>query len=452
MHRKRFSLVMVVCLMLLLVFSAYAVACGSSDNTTTTAATTATTAASPTTAASTATTAASPTTAATTATTAASPTTAASTPPAATGPIKIAVTEGFTGFMSLDAEHLWDGVSVAVQQANNQVAGRPIEVVKGDNASDPVKAVDVARRLVENDKVSVIIGPVFSPSVASITGYLEKTDNPVPLITTMGQVLVNAQTAGGVAFAPFGLLSAQGYELGKYASEVLGYKTVNCISLDDTGGRELQAGFAKGFSEGGGRVMSDQYAPMDNVDWAPYLTTLKTEPADCTYFWIFGSAVQFIKQYRDYDIKAPMITSMAGNLPERVLDEVGDLGLGIIAVDQYANVIDNALNKQFVDAYRAYKNGTYPTMCEYAAWFATKLFLAAVEKNNGDATPATIMKTISTMSMADTPTGPISLSPFLQTFVGTGSIYILKCEKIDGRYTWGLVKTIDNVLKDAKVQ
>jgi branched-chain amino acid transport system substrate-binding protein len=413
---------------LLLVISVFAIACGDEAATETTAAATETTAA------------ATETTAAATETTA-----------APTGePITIAVNGGFTGFMSLDAEHLWDGVTVAMRQANYQVAGRPIEVNKGDNASDPVKAVDVARRQVENYGASVIIGPVYSPSVAAITGYLAKSAAPVPLITTMGQVLVNAETAGGIAFAPFGLMSCQGYELGKYAVEELGYKTVHCISLDDTAGRELQAGFAKAFAEGGGKVLSDQYAPMDNVDWAPYLTALKEQQADCTYYWIFGSAVQFIQQYHDYGLEAPLITSMASNLPERILKEVGDLGVGMVAVDHYWNTIDNEPNREFVEAYRAYKDGVYPTMCEYSSWLAAKLFMAAVEENNGDTTPAKIMDIMSTMSM-DTPTGNITISPYMQTYIGTGSIYILESQKVDDRYTWMPVKAVEGVLKEAKI-
>ena len=137
----------------------------------------------------------------------------------------------------------------------NQWEGRPVEYKKADNGSDPVQAVDKARQLVESDKIQYMAGPIFSPSAAAVTDYLAKAGG-IPQCSIVGQPSDNLKTANDLAFMPNGLYGSQGYYFGKYVGEELGYKTVNCINLEDTAARQLQAGFEKGFGESGGKVLS----------------------------------------------------------------------------------------------------------------------------------------------------------------------------------------------------
>ena len=76
--------------------------------------------------------------------------------------------------MAVDADMTDKGIKLAIEQLGDQIAGRPIEYIKADNASDPVQAVDKARQLVESDKIDVMIGPIFSPANAAVTDYLAK--------------------------------------------------------------------------------------------------------------------------------------------------------------------------------------------------------------------------------------------------------------------------------------
>ena len=108
--------------------------------------------------------------------------------------------------------------------------------------------------------------------------------------------------------------SMSGYYLGKYAVEDKGYKTTNIIVFEDTASRQLVAGFKKAFTEGGGKVLTEKYVPYDTMDFAPYLTTMPD--ADCTTYWIFGNAsAPFIKGYRDYGVKAPLLALQASCRP-----------------------------------------------------------------------------------------------------------------------------------------
>ncbi len=77
--------------------------------------------------------------------------------------------------MAYDCQLADQGVKTALAMLNNQWEGRPLEYFAEDNGSDPVVAVDKARKLVESDKIDVMIGPIFSPSAKSVADYLAKS-------------------------------------------------------------------------------------------------------------------------------------------------------------------------------------------------------------------------------------------------------------------------------------
>jgi len=366
----------------------------------------------------------------------------------ATGePVKIGFDEGFTGFMAVDALMTDRGIQTALAMLDNQVAGRPIEYIKVDNASDPVQAVDKARQLVESEGIHAMIGPIFSPANAAVTDYLGKNGG-IPSVSIYGQPKDNLKTGNNLSFIPAGMFSAAGYYTGLYASQELGYKTANCINYEDTAGRQLQAGFNVGFEEGGGTILNTQYVPIDAVDFSSYLSTL--EGADCTYWWIFGNgAAPFVKQYNDYGVEAPLITAMASNLTESQLADLGDVGVGLVGGEFYSPEIDTPLNKTFVEAYRAQWDGEYPTMQSFGAWMAVNLIAGAIEANDGDSSPEKLKEAMATVTL-DTPAGTYKMSPYESVYVGTGNYYILETKKLGDRTAWVPIYTYENVLHDDK--
>lgn len=366
--------------------------------------------------------------------------------PASGEPFKIGFNEGFTGFMALDAQIADQGVQTALAMVDNQVLGRPIEYIKVDNASDPVQAVDKARQLVESDKIDMTM-TIFSPAVRSISDYLAKSGgtpqigiNPMPMTTL--------ETANNLLFIPSGILNLGGYLLGKYATEVLGYKTANCIHYDDLPAYDYQAAFEKGFAEGGGKVLSLQYVPIDTLDFSPYLTSMKE--ADFCLWWIFGNgAVPFIKQYNDYGQKALLISPMAQNVTEEQMLELGDLAVDMLGFDYYSPEIDNPLNKEFVAKYREMWD-QYPAPQAFSAWAAVNLFLEGVKKTDGDTTPAKLIEAMSTMSY-DTPAGKYTMSPYQGAYVGTGDAYVLQVKDVgEGRLAWAPIYTYEQILFESK--
>ena len=76
---------------------------------------------------------------------------------AAKNPIKLGVFADFTGPMAFSGQPVLDGVKMRLEEANYQAAGRKVELVVEDSATDSSICLEKAKKMVERDNVSFII-------------------------------------------------------------------------------------------------------------------------------------------------------------------------------------------------------------------------------------------------------------------------------------------------------
>jgi len=358
-------------------------------------------------------------------------------------PIKIGLNLGFTGFMALDATPAYQGVLTKLDEVGWKVLGRPIELIKDDNASDPTTAVDKAKKQVESDKVSVEVGLIYSPNAFAVVDYLNKSGTGIPYISFFGHGSEIMSIGAKLAFIPMGIHSRQGYMLGKYLTDTMGYKTATVIYLDEDTGATIMDGMEKAFKEAGGSFVQRQAVPMDTLDFSSYITAMK--PADVCVFWIFGDSVgPFLNQYASYGMKMPLAEPMVSCLQEPIMAQVADNCLNIIGSEHYVPLIDNPTNNAFVDEY-VKKWGEQPVTDSFGGYTAISLFLEAVKATNGDTSPLAIKNAMQKITF-NTLTGPYTMSAAGDAFIGTGNFYIVKSVKIGDRYCWQPIKEYDKIL------
>jgi branched-chain amino acid transport system substrate-binding protein len=348
------------------------IGCGGTGTTETTAAGTETTAAGTETTA-----AGTETTAAGTETTAASTETTA----AASGePIKIGLLAELTGFLANLGIPGEQGVELAVEQLGN-VAGRPVELIIEDIASDVTTTMDKARKLVEQDKVDIIIGPIFTAAADALAPYVQRMNVPA--------VSISAHDFGIIEFQSIWLQTAvcaqQTYAMGQYAYNVLGYKTANTIASDYNAGWEYIEGFKRGFEDAGGKVIQEQLVSMDTADISPYYA--KLADADCLALApIGGHLIPSVAQAKQTGVMDRMKVIMATDLgltdPPN-LKEAGDAAIGTVAEAHYNSSAPTPGNKEFVAAFET-KYGQLPASYAGMAYAAYQIVYAALTATNGD--------------------------------------------------------------------
>ena len=80
------------------------------------------------------------------------------------GPIKIGGLFELTGFLAPIGKEAQQGALIALEQMGGKLLGRPVEFVLEDSATDVNTSMDKMRKLVEVDKVRIIVGPIFGGS------------------------------------------------------------------------------------------------------------------------------------------------------------------------------------------------------------------------------------------------------------------------------------------------
>ena len=346
-------------------------------------------------------------------------------------PIKLGVLVDFTGPMSFAGAPVVDGVKMRLEEANYKVAGRTVELIVEDSATDASIALEKAKKLVERDKVSFIIGPMISGMRMAVIPYLARQE--ILTISIHSDPIVSTKFGNNLIYP--GILKMSSLPVSKYAAEELGYRTATCIGADYIAGHEYINTLTRQFEIMGGKTIQKQWAPLGTMDWGPYLVNLKK--ADCVGIWTIDSdIVPFMQQYKEYGLKMPLIMPEAHVITSAIVAERGESLQGIIGNIHYHWGLDNPSNKKYVADFKA-KYNRMPEHHETHAYIATSIFLAGVEKTNGDTSFKNLKKGILEIKM-DTPQGPLSFDP---NGVARNNVHICDIQKIEGVWVWHTIKT-----------
>jgi branched-chain amino acid transport system substrate-binding protein len=202
---------------------------------------------------------------------------ATSSPAAVKPPLKIGAILHLTGENAVLGPGLKNALEYRLEQAGGQIAGRKIELIIEDDGTDPVKSVEKARKLVEQDKVEAILGPVHGACAPAVANYL--TTSKTPHLIFMPKSIKVLQGGGGNVFLPFGTLAGTGYSLGLYAYEKLGYKTATVAVEDFVSGLDFIGGVTKAFEKAGGKIIQTQPIKPGTMDFSTNLTAMQQADA-----------------------------------------------------------------------------------------------------------------------------------------------------------------------------
>lgn len=245
---------------------------------------------------------------------------------AAPSVIKIGVLLDLTGPIGPAGIDMEKGLRLAVEMAG-AVAGKKVELVVEDVASDASTSMDKARKLVETDKVAMLYGPINAGGNASIPGYAERMRVP-----DIGAVNVtNDAAAHKWSFDPMGITGQMGYGVGVYTHDVLGYKTAVILMADFLAGHRYADSFKQGFEEKGGKIVQENYYPEGTTNMVPYFTTLKQ--ADVLAYWGSpGDCFAAFPQYRELNMKMPIIQPEDGGVTSSpaMLQHLGKAAIGTV--------------------------------------------------------------------------------------------------------------------------
>jgi branched-chain amino acid transport system substrate-binding protein len=99
------------------------------------------------------------------------------------GPIKIGLIGTFRGPLEMQGIDMRDGALLALEEASRikEMSGHSFEVIVADDRGDAKEAINQAKRLIEKDKVSLILGPANSTCALAVVPVVSEAR--IPMIT-----------------------------------------------------------------------------------------------------------------------------------------------------------------------------------------------------------------------------------------------------------------------------
>ena len=256
----------------------------------------------------------------------------------------------YTGTFAQLGVAIENGVRMAINEKGGKLGGREIEWFKVDDKSEPSKGVEIATRLVQRDKVDVLIGTVHSGVQMGIH-RVARESGVLSLIPNAGvHAATRAQCAPNVFRTSF-TNSQPTLALGK-AMVDKGHKRAVWITWKYAAGDEAFEGFKESYTAAGGTIIKELGLPFPNVEFQALLTEIASlRPDAVACFFAGGGAAKFIRDDAAAGLKDRIPLWGSGFLTEGVLDAAGPAAEGIMTTMHYADSLDTPRNKAFRNAY-----------------------------------------------------------------------------------------------------
>lgn len=339
-------------------------------------------------------------------------------------------------------------MELAFEEANYTAGGKKIVWVKESSDGRPDVALTKARKLIEQDKVDVLIGPMSGGEGLAVKEYAKS----VPAKTFVNGFSAAQETTLVSPSPNFYRFSTDGAQwqagLGSYAYDVKGFRNVAVVSGDYSFGYTQVLGFMSEFCAKGGKVIEKIWVPNGTKDFSSAIARIPAK-ADAVYVMLGGSdAVNYLTQYDQSGAKAPLIAG-SNLVDQTVLSAKGPFQrrlVGTPSAHMVADGIDTPVYREYVAKYKKrFPDGlSSPSAPFYGYYVATKAVLAALNQTGGNVSgDQTEFRAALSKVQLDTPAGPVRLDENRQAIA---TIYVTEIDRrADGTLYNKVVKVVPNV-------
>ena len=365
-------------------------------------------------------------------------------------PVKIGLLATLEGPFAAGGADGMRGAELAVKQRGGVVAGRKIEIIKASSDAKPDVAVNATRKLVEQDKVDIMVGPLSGGEGIAVKDY-SKTQPQVTFINGGSGAQATTLVNTSPNFFRFNTEGAQWMVgLGKAAMDK-GYKRTMIIAEDYAFPYSQVQGFMAEYCRLGGKVPVKAWVPLGGKDYSSVIATIPKD-VDALLVILGGAdAVNFLTQYENSGGDKPM---MGGSITvsQDVLNYRGkrrDSLVGTISAGPLADTFDGADWKAFVADYqRNYpvSAGGYPSPSLFALVYYVnmKAALDGLAAVNGDLSGGQAKYRDALQKMVlKTPTGDVRLDSNRQAIGTTFVTEVVKDSR--GNLSTKVSRKVDNI-------
>lgn len=280
------------------------------------------------------------------------------------------------------------------------VAGRPIRVIWEDTTTVPEVARERAIKLLDEDKVDLIVGPTSSSDAFAILGLAEEYKRVFILEPAAADFLTGPQ-ANRYIFRTGRNTAHDAEAMAAVMTHNIKNPKVAAFAPDTAFGRAGVAPFKAALERKGGTVIIEEYAPADATDFTPYITRVLNSRPDFVFVSWAGANNPWRQMTELGLFRATKVTTGAPEIAAlRVMQHM--IGMPGFTV-YYHGVAQNPVNDWLVKEHRARFN-TPPDIFTSGGMAAAIAVVTALEKTGGKADAESLIAAMRGMEF-DSPTG-----------------------------------------------
>jgi len=265
--------------------------------------------------------------------------------------IKIGTLLPYSGTYTWLGASITNSLELSFAQAGGKLGGREINLIKVDSEAKPPKAAELTNKLINQEKVDFIVGPVHS-GVAMAMAKIAREEGTMTVVPNAGANQVTGPLCSPNIFRTSFSNWQPGHPMGKVLLEE-GKKNVVLCYWGYGAGKQSAGGFKDSFVAGGGNVIKEIAVPFPKVEFQAALTEIASIKPDAVYvFFAGGGAVKFVKDWAAAGLKDKIELVGPGFLTEGVTKAQGAAAEGIRTTLHYADTLDNPANRAYRASYK----------------------------------------------------------------------------------------------------
>jgi branched-chain amino acid transport system substrate-binding protein len=246
-----------------------------------------------------------------------------------------------SGFVASLGQPGLDGAQLAVDQVNaaGGINGRKVALVNVNSESDNTKTVSGAKRLLEQDNVVAVIGPMSSGSAFAVADTMERAKVPMIANGASRGIVQPPETRKFMFLAPLTDVVVQSAMLRDMQAK--GIKRIAILNSDVAFGTSGRDSLEKAVGQYGITIVAKETFGNADTDMTPQLTKIRATDAEATVLWATGPGLAIsTKNHRALGLKTPLYLAHSAN-DFNFLRLAGDAANGVLLPSSKIYVTDS---------------------------------------------------------------------------------------------------------------
>ena len=289
-----------------------------------------------------------------------------------------------------------EGLEAAFQEVNRKggVHGRKLELISVDDGYEPSKSMAATRKLIADDKVFALIGPVGTPTAVAAQPIAAAANVPFIGAFTGASFLRNPKLENVINVRAS--YDAETEAWVKHLTEDLKLAKIAIFYQDDAFGRAGLSGFEKAMKKRGLPILAEgTYERNTTAVKTALLALRKAQPEAVVMVGAYQPCAEFIKLARSIDFN-PVFVNISFVGASALAKALGNEGAGVI-VSQVVPFPWDASTKVIADyqaAIKARDPKAEPEFVSLEGYLVGRLAIAALERAGPEPTRAALLKAI----------------------------------------------------------